>query len=139
MSVASTPARSIALFEATTARSMGERALSLPPKVPKGVRTAERKTIPVESLVILVSGLPSAIDAELPHRIQLRPAACAMLGREILPAVRAVDHLAALGQRPSAELAALDLGRQRGGHSEGGRFPVASAVAVAAGVATGIL
>src|SRR3954463_1796610 len=86
-----------------------------------------------------VSSLPPAIDAELPYRIQLRPAARAMLGREVLTAVRAVDHLAALGQRPSAELAALDLGRQRGGHSEGGRLTLASGVAVAARVATGIL
>src|SRR3954467_7203858 len=86
-----------------------------------------------------VSSLPPAIDAELPHRIQLSAAARAMLGREILPAVRAVDHLAALGQRPSAELAALDLGRQRGGPPGGGRSPVPPAVAVAAGVATGIL
>src|SRR2546423_6980363 len=40
------PARSIACFEAWTARSAGEMSFRLPPKVPKGVRTAERKTTP---------------------------------------------------------------------------------------------
>src|SRR5436190_23902063 len=101
MSSASTPARSIALFDATTARSIGEKSLSLPPKVPNGVRTAERNTTsspllpgPFRVIALEVCFL-AAVDAELPERIQLAPAAGAMLGGEILPAMWAVGDGAA--------------------------------------------
>src|SRR6202022_3577488 len=106
MSVAATPARSIAAFDAWTARSTGEKSFSLPPKVPNGVRTAERKTtLPDDSRADMVSldGLRflPAIDAELPDRVELGPAPCAVLGREILTAVRAVDHRPSLRKSAS--------------------------------------
>src|SRR5689334_24600714 len=95
MSPTSTPARSIACFDATTARSTGERSLSFPPKVPKGVRTAERKTtlspLAIGAVVFTLEGrLFSAVDAELPDRIELRPATGAVLGSEVLTTVRAI-------------------------------------------------
>src|SRR5436305_13962617 len=113
MSPASRPARSIALFDATTARSTGEKSLSLPPKVPNGVRTAERNTTPSPLLpgpfrvITLEVCFLAAVDAELPKRIELAAAAGAMLGGEILSAMRAIGDGAPLRQSPAAELAAF--------------------------------
>ena len=45
ISFGSTCARSIAAFDANTPRSMALKSLSVPPKVPNGVRTPERKTM----------------------------------------------------------------------------------------------
>src|SRR5688572_7680715 len=125
-SVASIPARSTAAFDAWTARSTGENALSLPPNVPNGVRTADRNTIP--SPFFIVSPVPrsaralAAAHAEFPGRIELRPAAGAVLRREILAAVRAVGDRASFGKRPAAISAALrDLHARERRHGERSR------------------
>src|SRR5689334_11247404 len=113
MSPTSTPARSIACFDATTARSTGEKSLSFPPKVPNGVRTADRNTTPSPLLpdgcrvIALEVCFLAAIDAELPKRIQLGAAASAMLGGEVLPTMRAVGDGTTFRQRAAAEFAAL--------------------------------
>src|SRR2546423_10701418 len=74
----------------------------------------------------------SAIDAELPERIQLRSASRAVLSREILAAVWTVRHRPTLGQSSSAELAPL-ADFQRAGHDERssrlGRPPTVAGVA----------
>src|SRR4051794_6094441 len=95
MSLASAPERSMAAFDACTASSTGEKSLSFPPNVPNGVRTADRKTTPspllVRPLVFIAcrrSGFLTAVDAELPEWIELGTAAGAVLGGEILAAVR---------------------------------------------------
>src|SRR5690606_36019627 len=55
-----------AALPATTARSVAERSLSVPPKVPKGVRLAARKTISV--LVAYFIGFGPLSKEELPER-----------------------------------------------------------------------
>src|SRR3989337_1645787 len=148
------PARSTAAFDACTARSTGGIPFSFPPKVPNGVRTAERKTIsPLEvCLVIAREVAPSgralaAADAELPGSVELGSASGAVFGRQILPAVRAVGDRSPLGKSAATITASLgDLHARQGGHREGGRAFVGRAVAFSTGglapasrVATGIL
>src|ERR1700737_245403 len=118
MSVAATPARSIAALDAWTARSTGEKSFNLPPKVPNGVRTAERKTtLPDDSRAVIVSldGLRflAAIDAEFPHWVELGAATLAVLGREILTAGGAVDHRPSLRKSAAAKTTALGLLHRR--------------------------
>src|SRR5512132_1729007 len=86
---------------------MGENPFSFPPKVPKGVRTAERKTTPEEFDLSCTLRLLPAVNTKLPDRIELRPAPRAMLRCQILSAVRAVSHWPALRQSPPAKLASL--------------------------------
>src|SRR2546423_2255459 len=128
MSVAVTRARSIAAFEACTARSIGEKSFSLPPKVPNGVRTAERETtLPEVARAVITSlgGLRflSAVDAELPDRVELRSASFAALNRQILTAVRAVDHWSSLRKSaPTKTTAFGTLHRRERRHREARAF-----------------
>src|SRR5437868_382021 len=138
MSAAAIPARSIALLETWTARSTGEKDFSFPPKVPNGVRTAERKTTPEVSeerdIALKDLRLLPAVDAELPDRIELSPASSAMFCREVLSAMRAVCHRAAFRQHAAAESASLvRFHRRQAGHGErSGRLAGGAAVAIAA-------
>jgi hypothetical protein len=49
------PARCTAAFDAWTARSTADIPFSFPPKVPNGVRTAERNTIPALFLSVVIA------------------------------------------------------------------------------------
>src|ERR1700737_3638549 len=118
MSVAATPARSIAAFDAWTARLTGEKSFNLPPKVPNGVRTAERKTtLPDDARAVIarLDGLRflPAVDAELPHRVELGAAPSTVLSCEILTTVRAVDHRPSLRKSAAAKATALGLLHRR--------------------------
>src|SRR2546428_9697623 len=55
-SAGGTPERSSACFEATAPSSIAERSFSVPPKVPKPVRTPERNTTSVFEPWVFIGG-----------------------------------------------------------------------------------
>src|SRR5882672_11805157 len=55
-SVGGTPERSSACFAATAPSSIAERSLSVPPKLPKPVRTPERNTTSVLEPCVFIGG-----------------------------------------------------------------------------------
>src|SRR5687768_6988124 len=98
ISFASIAARSIATLATWAVRSVTGRSRNVPPKVPNGLLTAERKT--TSSLLetaTLKAYAASAGRAEFPSCLELASTRGTARHREVVPAVRAVDDFSSFG------------------------------------------